>query len=559
MYEYGYNLFNESDSFYNDICTLYESLDGTDILLSDRQEIYYNNSKYNYCQKDCSLLSYNKDTKKENCNCKVQNDENIKTDLKNIEENEKENQIVDHFFTTLTNSNFLVMQCYKLVFSEKGIINNIGGIYMIVSFCILLTLFLIYAIHSKNNIKVLIYEILDNRIKNKKDNGNNKLNRNKTKRNSLVLKNIFKHSKNKQNDIQKRESKENNTLEKKCGTFCEGNNNSKEVMSLMQKRKVKAPPKKLAKKKLPPLNENKLNRKLSKEDKRNPLNILIQINNNNNYNGNQPSTSLSSSISKNQLIKEHVNNRPFNKFIKNIKKKISKELGNNKNLNAQELNALEYDSALDIDKRTFLQMYYDLIKRKQLIFFAFVPNNDYNLIVLKISLFILNFSTLLVINGFFISDDTMHKIYNLKGDIDFFFEVTKTLYSTFISMFLNTILRYLSLTEENILLIKQQKTLKSTLEQSTKSKKCIYIKIRVFYIITFILVIFYWYFVSCFCAVYNNTQFVLIKNCIISFIVSLIYPFFLYLIPSFLRHISLKAHKKDREEIYKISKILSII
>ena len=551
MHEYGYNLFNESDSFYNDICTLYESIDGTDIILSDRQEIYYNYSKYNYCQKDCSLLSYNINTQKENCNCKIQDDGTIKTDLPNIEKNEKQNQIIVNFYQALKDSNFLVMQCYKLIFSEKGFKNNIGGIIMIISFCFLLVLFLIYIFHSRNQIKLLIYQILDYKLKKAKENNINSLKQNKN-RNSLVQKNIFKYSKRKQND--KSESKENNKLSKN-NKIIEINQNSKEIM---KKRKINDQPKKIEKKKLPPINRKKINLKMSKNDKKNPINILIQINNSKNYHA--PSTSLDKSISKNKLIKDNLNNRVNFKYNRKITKiKTNMEFRDNTKLNALEYNDLEYNTALDLDKRTFLQIYYELIKRKQLIFFAFVPNNDYNLIVLKISLFILNFNTLLVINGFFFSDDTMHKIYDSKGNVDFLFEVTKTIYSTLISIFLNALLRYLALSENNILLIKQQLTLKLALEQSTKSKKCIYIKIGLFYLITFILLVFYWYFISCFCAVYNNTQIILIKNCIISFITSLIYPFFLYLIPSFLRFFSLKYKKQDRKMIYKISKYLSLI
>ena len=38
--EYGYDLFNIKDSFYNDICTKYKSDRGTDITLTDRKNYY---------------------------------------------------------------------------------------------------------------------------------------------------------------------------------------------------------------------------------------------------------------------------------------------------------------------------------------------------------------------------------------------------------------------------------------------------------------------------------------------------------------------------------------
>ena len=66
----GYNLFNNEDSFYQDICTSYTSLSGTDMILSDRKkDIYGAASDMTMCQTGCSLESYNSTTKKAKCNC----------------------------------------------------------------------------------------------------------------------------------------------------------------------------------------------------------------------------------------------------------------------------------------------------------------------------------------------------------------------------------------------------------------------------------------------------------------------------------------------------------
>ena len=52
---------------------------------------------------------------------------------------------------------------------------------------------------------------------------------------------------------------------------------------------------------------------------------------------------------------------------------------NNKaNYNDQELNTLEYKIAIEVDKRTYFQYYWSLLKKKQLIIFTFCPDNDYN-------------------------------------------------------------------------------------------------------------------------------------------------------------------------------------
>ena len=67
------------------------------------------------------------------------------------------------------------------------------------------------------------------------------------------------------------------------------------------------------------------------------------------------------------------------------------------------------------------------------------------------------------------------------------------------------------------------------------------------------------FYITCFCGIYENTQLHLIKDSIISFGLSLIYPFGLNLIPGICRIPSLRAQKKDQEYLYKISQIAQSI
>ena len=114
----GYNLFDLNDSFYNDICTTYTTENGTDLTLADRKNLIYdNNGNVSMCQEDCTFQSFNLTTRKAKCDCSVQTEVTI-TDVKKI--NFDKNEIVGNFFKTLKNSNFLVLKCYKLVFSAKG-------------------------------------------------------------------------------------------------------------------------------------------------------------------------------------------------------------------------------------------------------------------------------------------------------------------------------------------------------------------------------------------------------------------------------------------------------
>ena len=86
--------------------------------------------------------------------------------------------------------------------------------------------------------------------------------------------------------------------------------------------------------------------------------------------------------------------------------------------------------------------------------------------------------------------------------------------------------------------------------------KCIQIKIGFFFGFTTLMFIFYWYLITCFCAVYENTQIAFIKDSFLSFGLGLLYPFVLYLFPSGLRIMSLKFLKGKLSFIYKLSDLI---
>ena len=150
------------------------------------------------------------------------------------------------------------------------------------------------------------------------------------------------------------------------------------------------------------------------------------------------------------------------------------------NMNDQELNTLEYEKALIYDKRSYFQYYWSLLKKKHLILFTFYPQNDYNLITLKISLFLLGFSLYFTINGFFFSDDSMHKVYVDRGIYNFVYQIPQILYSSIASAIINMILKNLSLSEKNIIELKQEKDETIFLEKSKSISKYLVKKFLIF-------------------------------------------------------------------------------
>ena len=254
-----------------------------------------------------------------------------------------------------------------------------------------------------------------------------------------------------------------------------------------------------------------------------------------------------------------------NKNNKLIKKKWGKEsildieYRNYQSLNIQEMNTLDYKEALLIDKRSYTQYYCSLIRKKQIIIFTFVPIDDYNLVSLKISLFLLSFSLYMTVNAFFFTDNTMHQIYKNTKDEVLLYHIPQILYSSLICSVVNTILKQLSLSEDNILSIRKVRQMKQSYRRANEVRGYLTIKFIAFFIVSFILVIFYWYFISCFCAVYTNTQLILIKDSLISFGASLLYPFGINLLPGVFRIPALRAKNQDQKCIYKFSQLLSLI
>ena len=169
----------------------------------------------------------------------------------------------------------------------------------------------------------------------------------------------------------------------------------------------------------------------------------------------------------------------------------------------------------------------------------------------------MSFSLYFTINGFFFNDDTMHKVYEDNGSYNFLNQLPQILYSSVISAIINMILKQLSLSEKNILEIKEENNINEAIKKSKQKESCLKIKFILFFLISFILMSFFWYFISCFCAVYTYTQNILITDTLISCITSMLYPFGLNLLPGIFRLPALRA--KNKKCIYNMSLLIALI
>ena len=491
--EKGYDIFNINDPFYTDICTSYKSEDGTDMLLSDRIDYIYNNNDAK-CQPNCKFSNYIQNTQYINCTCNI--NENLED--KNVKFIPK--KFYESFIDVLKYSNVDILKCYKLVFHINSITKNIGSIIVLITFIIYLICLIFYIIRGK----IYLARKLNNILK---------------KNGKLYLFNNYKINDQMQIDtkiaikenIIKTENDINNPPKKK---FKKKNNFRSSKTLITKFNNKEAIPSDFYKPTLVGRNKNSLN--------------SVNSNEKWNYSGNK------SSEEEDIKVEAKINNIVYDGF---------------------ELNDLDYEEAIKYDKRSFFEIYWNTLKREQIILFTFISYNDYNYFNIKLAKLTFLITTDMAMNVLFFSDDSMHKIFLNYGKYDFVQQIVQIIYSTIISQLLEVFLCFLSLIDTYFYHIKNL-TPPNESSKAYELLKCMRKKLIIFFIFTFLFFGFYWYVIAVFCAVYENTQIIFLKDSILSFVFGIAYSIILYLIPTILRLCAIKYPKQNLKCIYKLSGII---
>ena len=226
--------------------------------------------------------------------------------------------------------------------------------------------------------------------------------------------------------------------------------------------------------------------------------------------------------------------------------------------NDTELNELGYRKAIRYDFRNFKQNYIALLFTKHNLFKIF-NKTDYNSCSIKILLAVFNFSSCYAINALFFNDDTMHQIHEDAGDFNFLYQLPQIAYSTVLSFFIDNLTSFLALSEDEIILLKKDKNLKNIINRGRDIKQTLKLKFFIFFIVNLLLILLFWYYLGCFCAVYRNTQFHLIKDTLISFSIGYIIPFGTNILTALLRIYSLKQYSKGKQIAFRLSRLFSAI
>ena len=457
--------------------------------------------KKTVCQDGCDFSNYDYKYKKAQCSCDVKESSDKYEDMKIIKE-----KLFRNFKVIKNIANINILKCYKSLFCIKGIENNIGSYTVIFIFLFHISSIIIFYKYQLDKIKDIINVILFG-IKNTK---------------------IAKKRK------KKKARKEKQITSQNIPTINIQNKRNKKIN---KRKRIKIIPIKIKDQyieKSNPPNKNKKYRKIVSQNIINMNNIIISNNTNKNL------------ISKNNF-----------EIIQNAKEIME--------YNERELNELDYELALKNDRRSYCEYYISLIKTKHDLIFTFCYNNDYNSKIIKIDLFFINFAMNFTINALFFNDDTMHKKYEEKGKFPFLFQLPEIIYSSIISSVIQYLLQLLALSEEAILDFKKNKDVNNINKRKIELITKINTKFILFFTVSTIFLLAFWYYLSMFCAIYVNTQIHLIKDTIISFAMSLLYPFGIYLLPGIFRIPALsnrkQKNKKDDEGkyIYNLSKILQIL
>ena len=127
--------------------------------------------------------------------------------------------------------------------------------------------------------------------------------------------------------------------------------------------------------------------------------------------------------------------------------------------------------------------------------------------------------TSIIINILFYTDDTMHRLYEDDGKYNLIYRLPKIVISDLSMKIMTFILEVLIDYQEEFIELKNYLGKKKIKKEEKRRninnpkdfkgrtiKKSFQYRRIIFYIINIILNIFGWYFISCFCAVYHNTQ-----------------------------------------------------
>ena len=574
------DLFDPHSEFLNNICFKFTSEIGTDVTLETRYTDYYQQILLCDDNKNAHYIGFNysSDDNMIRYRCAYgfyQNPKEKKSYINSIDS--KVNMV-------FSNSNFKVITCYKEILNFKNLKNNYGGAICLLVLIIQLILYFKYCYKGVKPLEEKIEDMfktgnilhtdpnkeinkgLSERFDIKKDNEVELYNDdNKAEQKGVKTK---KKKKKKRNSVlNPPKKKKKKKTRKSMVSMVSSNELILKDMSYFQNEKLTNF---VNKKDNINIYNNKENSELNKAKTLKNMNenelIENKLENNiddvkkednkiedNKIENNEMNDIKIEDVKENELEQKKEENTADNQKDKkeNNNNKDNKDEVNSKisqifELDNDEKNELSYEKALKNDDRNFCQYYCFMLQLSHIIINVFCRCNDYNIFSIKLGLLLITFPINLTFNAFFFTSKqiqavTINKLDDISIDV-------KNLLHSFAASILSTIflilLKLLSITHNKIRKIRKIKNIEEAKKQSVSILKCLNWRINAYYILSLIFLIFFGYYCLCFCAIFENTQLLLIETMFTSWGFSLLYPFLICFVTSIFRMCSIKFKKK---------------
>ena len=229
----------------------------------------------------------------------------------------------------------------------------------------------------------------------------------------------------------------------------------------------------------------------------------------------------------------------------------------------QVLNIYEFNEAIKYDKRAICTLNYIFLIYKQVIMYAIFYNSPLKPLPIRLSLLKLILGCDLAFNAILYTDDKVSEKYNSSKSIVIFAFTNNLLIillSTLIGYIIFIALGYLinSTNEIRKLFRIEEERIKNNKSYVTSIQrkrevildvknilKIRKIKVAFFYIIEFLLMLFFWYYVTVFCYIYSKTIMSWLLDCLITIVLRIIVDFLKNLIFCILYRCSISSNCKS--------------
>ena len=193
---------------------------------------------------------------------------------------------------------------------------------------------------------------------------------------------------------------------------------------------------------------------------------------------------------------------------------------------------MDYKEAVKNDKRSWCKIYIGYLFEKNSYLNAFVSDSFIDLRTIKINFLCFRLEIIFVLNALFYTDSYISSAYHNNGKLGFFTSLPKSLYSILVSIIATLFFKLLTSNKKEIVeIIKNKKDNDEYADSINTILNKFKIKLIVFFILQILFSLAFLYYISAFCAVYQNTKFYWLYGCLESIlfdiIISFIYCIFL--------------------------------